>query len=75
MKIKEVYKELVEQRNKLQAYFDFVPDEQKYANAVLFKGTIGSLSNDCRKVKRSIMALDETIKKFKDYWRKELKED
>ena len=75
MKIKEVYKELVEQRNKLQAYFDFVPDEQKYANAVLFKGTIGSLSNDCRKVKRSIMARDETIKKFKDYWRKELKED
>lgn len=74
MKIKEVYKELVEQRNKLQAYFDSVPDEQKYANAVLFKGTIGSLSNDCRKVKRSIMALDETIKKFKDFWRKELKD-
>lgn len=74
MNIKEVYKELVEQRNKLQSYFDSVPEEQKYANAVLFKGTIGSLSNDCRKVKRSIMALDETIKKFKDYWRKELKD-
>lgn len=74
MDIKEVFRALVEERDKLQKYFDSVPDEEKYANAVMFKGTIGSLSDECRKVKRSIFALDECIKKFKDYWRKALKD-
>lgn len=71
--IKEIYQELVNQRNKLQVYLDEVPEERKYANAVHFKGTLGSLSDECRKVQRSIWALDECIKKFKDYWRKSLK--
>lgn len=74
MDIKEVYRSLVEQRNRLQEYFDSVPDEKKYANAVLYKGTMGSLSDECRKIKRSIIAFDEFLKKFKDYWRKALKD-
>lgn len=73
MDIKEVYNELIKQRDLLQAYFDSVPDEQKLANAGLFKGTIGSLSDECCKVLRSIWALDDCIKKFKDYWRKQVK--
>ena len=70
--IREIYNELVSLRDRLQEYFDSVPDDQKYANAVLFKGTLGSLSDECRKTKRSIWALNECIKKFKDYWRKSL---
>ena len=74
MDIKAVYQSLIEQRDRLQEYFDSVPDEKKYANAVQFKGTIGSLSDECRKVQRSIWALNDCIKKFKDYWRKAIKD-
>lgn len=72
LNVQEIYDALLEQRKRLQDFFDSVPDERKYSNAVLFTGTIGSLSDECRKCKRSIMALDECIKKFKDYWRKRI---
>ena len=67
-KVTEVIRQMVKLREALNAAFAAIPDEDKYRKGVQFKGTLGSMTPDARRIRQSTFILDDAIENLDEEW-------